>query len=73
LKLDKKINKLENIAVRSVDIVEAWQESGKDYITSEGLCQFVWIIPLIETTGQVVSGSKQSLLNLKSTGHLPDR
>ena len=26
-------NRLENIAVRSVDITEAWQESGSDFIT----------------------------------------
>ncbi|MCJ7818546.1 MAG: Tim44 domain-containing protein, partial [Syntrophales bacterium] len=33
LKAQKKINRLENIAVRSVDITEAWQESGSDFIT----------------------------------------
>jgi predicted lipid-binding transport protein (Tim44 family) len=31
---NKQINRLENIAVRNVDIVEAWQESGQDYINS---------------------------------------
>ena len=33
LRSERKMNKLENIAVRSVDILEAWQESGRDYIT----------------------------------------
>jgi len=28
------INRLENIAIRKVEIAEAWQESGKDYITT---------------------------------------
>ncbi len=31
---DKQINRLENIAVRKVEIVEAWQESGQDYINT---------------------------------------
>lgn len=31
---DKQINRLENIAVRKVDIVEAWQEAGQDYINT---------------------------------------
>lgn len=31
---DKQINRLENIAVRKVDIVEAWQESGQDFINT---------------------------------------
>lgn len=30
---DRKINRLENIAVRNTDLVEAWQESGQDFIT----------------------------------------
>jgi predicted lipid-binding transport protein (Tim44 family) len=33
LKTKAQINKLENIAVRQVDISEAWQEQGLDYIT----------------------------------------
>ncbi len=33
LKAQGKINKLENIAVRLVEITEAWQEQGLDYIT----------------------------------------
>ena len=31
---DKQVNRLENIAVRKVDIAEVWQESGQDYITA---------------------------------------
>jgi len=31
---DKQINRLENIAVRTVEITEAWQEPGQDYITT---------------------------------------
>ena len=33
LRADHRINRLENIAVRSVEVTEAWQESGQDYVT----------------------------------------
>jgi predicted lipid-binding transport protein (Tim44 family) len=57
LKSEKKVNKLENIAVRSVDIVEAWQESGKDYITVKFYANLL-DYTVDDVTGQVVSGSK---------------
>jgi predicted lipid-binding transport protein (Tim44 family) len=57
LKSDRKINKLENIAVRSVDIVEAWQESGRDFITIRFYANLL-DYTVDETTGQVVLGSK---------------
>src|SRR5450631_3590328 len=31
---EHKTNRLENIAVRSVEIIEAWQETGQDFITT---------------------------------------
>ena len=57
LRSERKMNKLENIAVRSVDIVEAWQESGRDYITVKFYANLL-DYTIDETTGQVVSGSK---------------
>lgn len=54
---EKKVNRLENIAVRSVEISEAWQEQGQDYITSliyANLLDYT----TDDATGQVVSGSK---------------
>ncbi len=57
LRLERKINKLENIAVRSVDIIEAWQETGKDYITVRFYANLL-DYTVDETTGQVISGSK---------------
>ncbi len=33
LRAEGKINRLENIAVRSAEITEAWQERGQDYVT----------------------------------------
>lgn len=54
---DRQINRLENIAVRNVEPVEAWQESGQDYITA-----LIYANLLDYTTddasGAVVSGSK---------------
>ncbi len=53
---DKQINRLENIAVRKVDVVEAWQESGQDFINT-----LVYANLLDYTTdeaGFVLSGSK---------------
>ncbi|GFE58073.1 transporter [Geobacter sp. AOG1] len=54
---DKKVNRLENIAVRSVEVAEAWQESGQDFITAliyANLLDYT----TDDTTGQVVAGSK---------------
>jgi predicted lipid-binding transport protein (Tim44 family) len=57
LKAEKRINKLDNIAVRSTDITEAWQESGRDYVTVRFYANLV-DYTVDEGTGQVVSGSK---------------
>jgi predicted lipid-binding transport protein (Tim44 family) len=57
LKSERKMNRLENIAVRSVDLVEAWQESGRDYITVRFYANLLDYM-VDETTGQVVLGSK---------------
>ena len=57
LKAQKKINRLENIAVRSVDITEAWQESGSDFITVRVYANLL-DYNVDEATGQVVEGSK---------------
>jgi hypothetical protein len=53
----KKINRLENIAVRKVEISEAWQESGQDYITTL-IYANILDYTIDEQSGDVVSGSK---------------
>lgn len=53
---DKKINRLENIAVRKVEIAEAWQESGQDYINT--LIYANLLDYTTDETGAVLSGSK---------------
>jgi len=54
---DKKINRLENIAVRNVDVAEVWQEAGQDYITASIYANLL-DYTTDELSGTVVSGSK---------------
>jgi predicted lipid-binding transport protein (Tim44 family) len=57
LRSEKKVNRLENIAVRSVDLGEVWQESGQDFITVRLYANLLDYVE-DEKTGQVSSGSK---------------
>lgn len=57
LKAKKQINRLENIAVRSVEIVELWQEGGEDFITVKFYANLL-DSTIDEQTGQLISGSK---------------
>lgn len=53
------INRLENIAVRKVELVQAWQELGKDYVTvlfTANLLDYT----VDESTGQLVSGDRST-------------
>ncbi len=56
LKAEKKINKLDNIAVRSVEITEAWQEGGMDFITVRFLANLLDYT--VSESGDLLSGSK---------------
>ncbi len=54
---ERRVNRLENIAVRNVEIVEAWQESGEDYLMvliTANLLDYT----TDDVTGQVVAGSR---------------
>ena len=55
-KAKRQINKLENIAVRSVELTEAWQEQGQDYITVRLLANLL-DYTVDETSGKVADGS----------------
>lgn len=55
-KAKRQINTLENITVRSVELTEAWQEQGQDYITVRLLANLL-DYTVDETTGKVVDGS----------------
>ncbi len=54
---DKKTNHLENVAVRKVEITEAWQEAGEDFITA---CFTANLLDYTtdDATGAVAAGSK---------------
>jgi len=56
LKAKRRINRLENIAVRSTDVTEAWQEQGQDFVT------VAFVASVLDYTtdesGQVIDGSR---------------
>jgi predicted lipid-binding transport protein (Tim44 family) len=54
---EKKVNKLDNIAVRQVEVVEAWQETGQDFIKALYTANLL-DYTLDESTGAVLAGSK---------------
>lgn len=56
LRAEKKINKLDNIAVRSVEITEAWQEQGQDFVTVRFLANLLDYTT--SESGELISGSK---------------
>ncbi|MBI4562975.1 MAG: Tim44 domain-containing protein [Candidatus Rokubacteria bacterium] len=57
LKAQRRVNHLENIAVRSVEVTEAWQEGGQDYVTVRFLASLL-DYTADEATGQVVEGNR---------------
>lgn len=57
LRADGKINRLENIAVRSADITEAWQESGQDFLTVHFLASLL-DYTTDESGARVLEGSR---------------
>jgi len=56
LKAEKKINKMDNIAVRSSDITEVWQEGGMDFITVRLLASLLDYT--VSESGEMLAGSK---------------
>ncbi|MHB8482193.1 MAG: Tim44 domain-containing protein [Nitrospiria bacterium] len=64
LKVENKTNHLENISLRSVEPVEAWQETGNDFITtliSANLLDYT----KDDQTGAVISGSDAEPVSFK--------
>jgi predicted lipid-binding transport protein (Tim44 family) len=57
LRTERRLNRLENIAVRSTEVTEAWQEGGQDYVTVRFLANLL-DYTVDEATGQVVEGSR---------------
>jgi predicted lipid-binding transport protein (Tim44 family) len=57
LRAARRINRLENIAVRSTDVTEVWQESGHDYVTVRFLASLL-DYTTDESGSQVLEGSR---------------
>ena len=57
LRAARRINRLENIAVRSTDVTEAWQEAGHDYVTLRFLASLL-DYTTDESGSQVLEGSR---------------
>jgi predicted lipid-binding transport protein (Tim44 family) len=57
LRAAQQVNRLENIAVRSVEITEIWQEKGEDFITVQIYANLL-DYTTDERTGQIVSGNR---------------
>jgi predicted lipid-binding transport protein (Tim44 family) len=56
LRAERRINRLENIAVRTAEITEAWQEKGQDFVTVRFLASLL-DYTTDEQGGQVVDGN----------------
>jgi predicted lipid-binding transport protein (Tim44 family) len=56
LKGKGQVNKLENITVRSIEMTEAWQEQGKDFITVRFLANLL-DYTVDQQSGRIVEGS----------------
>lgn len=54
---EKQVNRLENIAVRKVELAEVWQEAGQDYVTVSIYANLL-DYTVDDLSGAVVSGSK---------------
>lgn len=57
LKNERRINRIENIAVRGTQLVDAWQEFGKEFATVRFKANLV-DYTVDETSGELVSGNK---------------
>jgi predicted lipid-binding transport protein (Tim44 family) len=57
LRAERKINRLENIAVRSAEVSEAWQESGQDFVTVHFLASLL-DYTTDESGAQLLEGSR---------------
>ena len=57
LRKDRRINRIENIMIRSVQVTEAWQEGGQDFVTVQILANLL-DYTVDESTQDVLLGSR---------------
>ena len=64
LRAARRVNRLENIAVRSVEVTEAWQEGGQDFVT---VCFLANLLDYAvdESSNQVIEGSQTEPANFE--------
>jgi predicted lipid-binding transport protein (Tim44 family) len=56
-RVEHRLDRLENVAVRSVQVSEAWQENGRDYVTVHFLASML-DYTVDERTDQLIKGSR---------------
>jgi predicted lipid-binding transport protein (Tim44 family) len=54
--MERRVNRLENIAVRSTEVTEAWQENGQDFMTVRFLASLL-DYTVEEGSNRVLEGS----------------
>ena len=64
MRAERRIDRMENIAVRAVDITEAWQESGRDYVTVHFLASML-DYTIDERTNDVIKGSRSEAVKFE--------
>ncbi len=64
LRAERRVNRLENIAVRSVEVTEAWQEGGQDFVTVRFLANLL-DYAVDESSNQVIEGSQTEPVNFE--------
>jgi predicted lipid-binding transport protein (Tim44 family) len=57
MRAERHVDRMENIAVRSVEITEAWQESGRDYVTVHFLASML-DYTIDERINELIKGSR---------------
>jgi len=57
MRVERRVNRLENIAVRTMEVTEAWQESGQDFVTVHVLASLL-DYTVDEASNQVLEGSR---------------
>jgi predicted lipid-binding transport protein (Tim44 family) len=57
MRVERRVNRLENIAVRAIEVTEAWQENGQDFVTVHFLASLL-DYTVEEASNQVLEGSR---------------
>ena len=64
LRMERRMNRLEHLVVRSTAVTEAWQESGQDFVTVHVLTSLL-DYTVDESSHQVVAGSRTEPVEVK--------